>query len=275
MDRKSVLLWIIRSTAALLVAGLILIYYGAEKDVPAAWISGIAVFAVGGGIALFAKLKLSRPSKALLKRWAGYLTLPDDEVEDYAAELDEVENNFAADADKRKNRFSPPGFAGAKAFCDFSVLQSGRIFYGCIVQANELLFERGKNVYEALPAVFIYSPDEFYKQSPDKLIGIADALYADKANNRLRNETKYEFNNMVDPDLTDDRKVYMTDILVSRNHLPMGMIGGRRIMPIIADPKRQSSAFVVDCKYWTDKLINEYITAGEDPPDTYGDPFGV
>lgn len=80
---------------------------------------------------------------------------------------------------------------------------------------------------------------------------------------------------MVDPDLTDDRKVYMTDILVSRNHLPMGMIGGRRIMPIIADPKRQSSAFVVDCKYWTDKLINEYITAGEDPPDTYGDPFGV
>ena len=92
----------------------------------------------------------------------------------------------------------------------------------------------------------------------------------------MRYETMYQFNEPLDKELTDGRDVLVTDILICRAHVPMGMLGGLRFFPIVADPDKSKSAFVVDCKYWTDKLVHAYITTGgedDGPPDTYGNPF--
>ncbi|MDE6293566.1 MAG: hypothetical protein K2L88_02955, partial [Clostridiales bacterium] len=192
------------------------------------------------------------------------------------AELEAVKRNYSADGTKGKNTFEKPVISDVQSFCDFSTLQSGEIYYGCLVRANEFLFNPSENTDEAFPALLLYSRDEHYKTSPEDLIEISDALYENRDNNSLRYETLYHFNEKLAGELTGGREVFMTDILICRAHVPMGMLGGLRIIPIIADPEKSKSCFVVDCKYWTNKLIHAYITTGgedDGPPDTYGNPF--
>lgn len=279
MTKNRMLLWITRAMGAVILIGLALIYVGADMAVKPLWIVGIAVFVAGAVVMLYIRFIMSRPDKGLVRRWQAYLTLKEDEITDYAAELDIVNSNYKSDGSKNKNTFDKPMINNVKSFCDFSVLQSGDIYYGCMVQANNMLFEPPKHINEmTLPAVYIYSRDEYYKSNPKALTDIAEELYKNKYNNSLRFETLYQFNEKLDEELTGGREVFMTDILVHRDHLPLGVLGGLRIMPIIANPQASRSAFVVDCKYWTNKLIYAYIHTGidgvdDDPPDTYGEPF--
>ncbi len=262
--------------ALVIVGGLIAIYFGVTTDNSAATVAGAVICVVGIAAALYLLRIANRPDRGLIRRWTRYLTMSETEMSDYQAELEAIKERFDADGDKRKNRVPKPDFAGAGKFCDFSTLENGEMFYGCMVQANEDLFEPSRNVYEALPAVFIYSRDEYYKNSPEELIAIADELYRNKANNSLKYETKYEFNNKVDESLTDGREVLLTDILVYRYHLPLGALGAIRLLPIIAQPDKHTSAFIVDCKYWSDGMIYKYLHCEpEREPDRYGEPFDI
>ncbi len=262
--------------ALVIVGGLIAIYFGVTKNNVAAIVSGAVICVVGIAAALYLLRIANRPDRGLIKRWARYLTIPETETFDYQAELDGIKKRFDADGDKRKNRVPKLEFAEACKFCDFSTLENGEMFFGCLVQANDELFEPPRNVYEALPAVFIYSRDEYYKNSPEELIAVADELFRNKANNSLRYETKYEFNSKVDESLTDGREVLLTDILVYRYHLPLGVLGALRLLPIIARPDKHTSAFIVDCKYWSDDMISKYLYyEPEREPDRYGEPFDI
>ena len=275
MTRKKRLLWLFRSMAIPMVIGIVLVYSGIQLSVTPAIIVGVVLFVLGSGLAVGINIISKHPPVKLVKRWKEYLALKTDDITDYAAELDRIEQNFRADTSKDKNMFDMPMISDVKSFCDFSAL-SGKLYYGCIVRANELLFMPSENTDEAFPAMFLYSRDEHYRQNPQELIDIADALYKDKEHNFLRYETLYHFNEPLDSELTGGREVFVTDILICRALVPMGMLGGLRILPIVADPEKSKSAFVVDCKYWTDKYIHAYITTGgedDGPPDTYGNPF--
>lgn len=277
MTRKKRLLWLFRSMFVPLLAGLILTYTGIELSVTPVVIVGVVAFVLGAAGLVYIKIISKHPPRKMIKRWKAYLQIKEGEITDYAAELDAVTRNYRADSSKNKNVFDKPVISDVQSFCDFSTLQCGEIYYGCLVRANELLFSPSENTDEAFPAMLLYSRDEFYKSSPEELIKIADALYENRETNMLRYDTLYHFNEKLDDELTGGREVMLTDVLICRAHVPMGMLGGLRIIPIIANPEKSKSCFVVDCKYWTDKLIHAYITTGSDaddgPPDTYGDPF--
>lgn len=278
MTRKKRLLWTFRLMLVPIIAGLILTYAGIELNATPAVVVGVVAFVLGAACLVCVRIISKHPPRKIVKRWKSYLAIKDSEITDYAAELDEVKRNYRADGKKNKNVFDKPVISDVQSFCDFSTLQSGEIYYSCLVRANELLFNPSENTDEALPAMLLYSRDEHYKASPEDLIKISDALYENRENNMLRYETLYHFNEKLDEALTDGREVFLTDVLICRAHVPLGMLGGMRIIPIIADPEKSKSCFVVDCKYWTDKLIHAYITTGGDgeddgPPDTYGNPF--
>lgn len=274
MTRKKKLLWIFRSMAIPLVLGLALGYSGYQLNVIPVIIVGVVLFALGGLGCLIIWRISKRPPKSLLNRWKSYLAIKEDVITDYAVELDAVKSNYLADSNADKNKFEKPLISDIQSFCDFSVLQNGEIYYGCLVRANELLFNPSEDIDEAFPAMLLYSRDEHYKSAPEDLCDIADELYKNSDKNDLRYETLYHFNEKLDEAQTGGREVFLTDILICRAQVPMGMLGGLRIIPIIANPDNSKSSFVVDCKYWTNKLIHAYIHTGNDgPPDTYGDPF--
>ncbi|MCH5154981.1 MAG: hypothetical protein J1F69_00085 [Clostridiales bacterium] len=268
MTRKIRLTWLFRAMAIPLAVGVVFLLCGLKLNIRPLMITGIVVFVVGTACGVAIKIISRHPPIKLVKRWKAYIALKEDPITDYAAELDMIDGNYRADKSKDKNIFDKPVINDVQSFCDFSALQNGKLYYGYLMRANEKLFLPSENIDEAFPAMLLYSRDEYYKVNPQELIKIVDALYADKDNNFLRYETLYHFNELLDKGLTDGREVFVTDVLACRAHLPMGMLGNLRIIPIIADPEKSKSCFVVDCKYWTNRFIHAYITAGVDEPNT-------
>ena len=57
--------------------------------------------------------------------------LPYREISDYKVELDGTRANFAADTSSDKNRIPKSPFKSVSAYFDFSVIGTGKIYYGC------------------------------------------------------------------------------------------------------------------------------------------------
>ena len=183
-----------------------------------------------------------------------YKNLPYREISDFKAELEKLRAAYAADNAPYKNKIPKPPFKSVAAYYDFSVLKSGTIYYGFLVEANNMLFTpQTNNSYDVMPAVFIYSTDPYFEEHPYDLQPVSEKLFNDRANNILRNESEYFSNIKVDGKLTDGREVYMTTVMVSRAHLPLGYISAN-LVPLIADPLHCTSVFIVDVQYWSEDL---------------------
>lgn len=182
-----------------------------------------------------------------------YDNLPYREIENFKAELNAVRDNYAADSSPDKNTVPKLKFTGAEKYFDFDVLNKGKIYYACLVQANNRLFKKTDNAYSVLPAVFVYSTEAYYEENPYALESIAGKIFEDRENNILKNETHYFTNVKVDESLTDGHEVYITTLMVNRAHLPLGYLSNS-ITLLIAEPLTCSSAFIVDVKYLTENL---------------------
>ena len=182
---------------------------------------------------------------------------------DYQKELATVRANFAADTRRKKNRIVIEEFYGSKPFYDFSVIESGKIYYAHIVQANSRLFEDKAFAMLTHPAVVIYSTDQYFEQNPLALSKLARFLFESRntdnwAGKILNNEYEYESNLQVPMEWTDGRVVYMTTVMIYRKHLPLGYLSDS-LLPIIANPQSATAVFVVDVKYWTQPLIGNFV----------------
>ncbi|MDE7301333.1 MAG: hypothetical protein K2N47_04100 [Clostridia bacterium] len=181
-----------------------------------------------------------------------YEKMPYREMPDYKQTIDGIRERFAADTSKDRNRVPKMMFRGASQYYDFSAIDVGKIYYGCLVEANSSLFRdplfMRSNVAIA-PAVFVYSTDPYYDQNPEALQEISQKMYANRHSNILKDESGYFSNYIVDKAITGGREVFMTCVLVACAHLPLCKLSGS-IVPIIADPDCHSSAFIVDVKYW-------------------------
>lgn len=245
--------------SAILILCALFAVAGESKIWLAFWIImpvGLVAFVTG----LVLMGKLATPDKELKARWAGYATLKPRVVEDYAAELAAVRENYAADTDPLKNTIEKAPITGAKPFYDFGVLRDGQIIYAYLVEANTALFRRnyGQRVF---PAVVVYSMDEYFEAHPTELKDIADGLYENRKNNFLRDEHKFFSNVKLNTQSTERRTVYATTIMLYRYHLPFGVLAGEDMFPIIAAPKKSAAVFAVDAKYWTDNLVADYMFA--------------
>lgn len=250
------------------VGAVMALYYGISKKVPAVTVVSAAVgFSALFALTLSAALAASVDRKTRA-RWLSYLYYTYDDKTDYAAEIAKIRENYAADDDPNKNRIPKPNFAGARPFCDTSVLSVGTVRYAALVEANEELFEfKPHKAHQILPIVVVYGTDAYFDENPKDLKKIAEALLLDSDNNFLKDETKYFSNIKLPPDTTDGREVYATVVLTYRYHLPFGVMqGDYAIFPVIAEPEKSRAAFIVDSEYWTPPIIAEYCGLREIDP---------
>lgn len=233
----------------------VLLLESAGVEIPREVTVGLGITLMLVGLALVGVgERLSRARGKISANKRKYKNLPYREISDFKAELDKLRAAYAADNNPDKNKI-PKSFYGSVApYYDFSVLKSGKIYYGFLVEANNMLFTSPThNTYDVLPAVFVYSTDPYFEEHPYDLQPISQKLFDNRENNILKNEKEYFHNIKVDESLTGGREVYMTTVMVSRAHLPLGYISGN-LLPLIADPLNCTSAFVVDVKYWTEDL---------------------
>jgi len=124
----------------------------------------------------------------------------------------------------------------------WAIRRTGKIIYGALVQANNLLFEPGT---QNSPGNMIYSHDPYYKAHPHELLRLASGLFSFKGDKGLSDETLQAIADILENEMdrnlyselpleyTNGRKVIMTGTMFERTHLPNGYIQSS-IMPIIA-----------------------------------------
>lgn len=141
------------------------------------------------------------------------------------------------------------------------LIQFGQIVYGVLVEANVQLFSPGAN---NCPAVFLFSSDEFFNANPKTLADLASEIFNLKNSSSgpayfsdtaalIKNEMAYFYNFKIPPAAAKNRAVYMSTVLAVRKHLPGKMICGR-LLPLLTDPARCASSFVVPFQYWGEEL---------------------
>ncbi len=142
------------------------------------------------------------------------------------------------------------------------ILENSNINYGCILQANSLLFDKNDN--HDCPATFITSDSEYISNNPEILCSLADDIYkyknveldfvpqylkkvVESIKNehdfrRYKNEIEFENGNIV--------TIYIITIMVIREHLP-GSYLNKKIYPLITNFKFSETAMILPYKYWT------------------------
>ncbi len=261
MKNRRILYYCLNLVAIVLVFGVLSAIYAYSNGYTNKFYISLAIAIISLILFVILFIQYNFANHELKVRWVSYLTAKLDENVDFENELQNVISNFDSDKDKHKNIIPKPNFYGTKRFCDYSVIKNGSICYGCVVEGNLKLFSPSKFVNQVLPAVLVYSYDEFYSKNPLELKQIARTLFNERNNNFLKNEKDYFANIPVVNELVKDRKVYVTTVMVCRRHLPWGGFpSGNLIVPVIANPENSDSVFIVDSKYWTKNLIASYLS---------------
>lgn len=146
-----------------------------------------------------------------------------------------------------------------------SLFQTGTVYYGYIVQANNYLFQ--KDPYINCPAAVLYSTDVRINRNPEILRKVGTWLFSykntDEAPEHVRrivdcitDEKERLFNVKIEINLKDGSQavLYFTTIMIFRKHLPGGMIKGS-FLPVIASPNMFKTVMVLPKKYWTKDFI--------------------
>ncbi len=135
--------------------------------------------------------------------------------------------------------------------------REGKVALGALVQANELLFKKGRN---DCPANYIYTTDPYYWENPALLIGLAHALFETKGEQGyhpsiqrladiLEDEVERVFSYKLPRDVTEGRDVYFTTVIVQRDHLPYKRIIGKQY-PLLVLEENQPDAMILPHWYW-------------------------
>lgn len=145
---------------------------------------------------------------------------------------------------------------------DIDILRKyGRVYYGILVQANAVLFEKKPDV--DCPAQIVYSDDPKAKTDLELLSAVANAVYSYK--NKPLEDVPPEWRELA-ACVTDEysyaykhfdvgyhggkAKMHMPTIMVFRHHLPDGVLQGR-LFPILAAPKHTEAAMILPKQYWS------------------------
>ncbi len=244
--------------------GLLIAYFGLksseEEEIPALLWSGLATGAVSIVLLPLGYLFTTRPTKELRERFQTYSALSPVEISDFAAEISAMRAAFGAEKDPASNQFFIRPFAGSAYVSDFGVLARGQVVWGCLVQANDTLYQNKRIDILPVPAVILYSPDAYFDADPLELKHISERLYEGKEGNFLRNESAFFTNKRLSDAITNGREVYASCIMVYRPHLPLYKATDE-LLPVVASPAERS-AFALNVKYWTKNFAAYYVNGG-------------
>lgn len=164
---------------------------------------------------------------------------------DFYSELQTVKSNYIADNDFNvENGEDPFGKLGAPV----------DVYYAYVASVNKKL-NNPFDYHSTLPAVALYSPDEYYANHPFELEKIAARLEGSGIYKHVFNEKKHEFvTSQVPPQLTEDREVYLTAVLIERLHLPLLSVSCP-VIPVVKDMRRNDGMLnSIDFAYWPEEL---------------------
>jgi hypothetical protein len=146
----------------------------------------------------------------------------------------------------------------------------GRVVWGFLVQANEVLFDpRNRQV---LPANVIYSPDTYFDDRVALLQGVAGGLFQlkgtspgdeelEKFATAITNEVARTMRLPLPRPLCQGKEVYFTTCLIQPSHLPGGYLASG-FFPIVICPEETDAVLILPARYWPNELCQVW-TLGE------------
>ncbi len=145
----------------------------------------------------------------------------------------------------------------------------GIVCYGCIVQANNLLFSLSS--LDDYPASLILSQDDIMVKHIDALDNMSHEIYRYKNNFQQAPYEKYSEIVHAVRDEYDrssfsfkaseyDAQIDFITTIVFRSHLPLPILKGR-IVPMLASPDSKTAIILPKC-YWSLKMRLHYIFKG-------------
>lgn len=149
------------------------------------------------------------------------------------------------------------------------LFEKGMIYYGCIVQANEILFDDEPKC--DCPANIIYTRDPIVNEDPEILQKLAKKLFMYKEMpievvpeelkeivqciKGERSRKSYEIHMQYNEQ--HDITIHFMVIMIFRKYLPGNKLMSM-LLPIIAYPEECKSIMVVPKKYWTEAFGDYY-----------------
>ncbi|MCC6698235.1 MAG: hypothetical protein IT365_21610 [Candidatus Hydrogenedentes bacterium] len=136
------------------------------------------------------------------------------------------------------------------------LIREGEIVWAAVVQANELLFDKGP---EDHPAMVVYCPDRSVDSRPEWLGELASYLF-DLKNTTPQDAGERQLADMITDELerglgwtvpasiTGGMVVRSTSVMVIRRHLPGGVLA-ETFLPLLIHPDTVAT-MIVPYKYW-------------------------
>jgi hypothetical protein len=152
------------------------------------------------------------------------------------------------------------------------ILRDGRVVWGVIVQANNLLFAPGAQDH---PADVLYAPDPDQVQDPDTLLVVSERLFTLKETtpddahlarfaHHLTDERKRDFAMSVPEWLSAGVQMEMSAAMLHRTHLPSGFLRrGTFPLLVVSNPRL---VMVLPQRYWPAGLLEWWEDGYEPPP---------
>lgn len=145
------------------------------------------------------------------------------------------------------------------------LVKRGMVVWAHLVQANNLLFEKGQFNY---PANIVCSPDLFFDDNLIKLAIISRELYQLKNKkiehpemselkvfaDAITSENKGLLNIKITNSVTFNKTVYFTTIMVYRKHIPLRYLKSGWF-PVLIAPEKTPAAMILPSRYWSSSLI--------------------
>lgn len=157
--------------------------------------------------------------------------------------------------------------------------KNGEVYLSCLMRANTSLFNQ---ISGDRPAQMIYTNDSFYYEHPEELLKIVDNICKIKCENPSK---MYEFQDLYDIldddfcrvfnfklpyEFTKSRDVFITSVMVFREHIPFQKISNF-FYPLLVLKDVDIGAMIVPKWYWSENF-RRYINFSYDnvvKPITY------
>jgi hypothetical protein len=142
------------------------------------------------------------------------------------------------------------------------LLRNGTVVWGHIVQANNLMFEKG---LANCPGDVVYSLVDAHQTDPGYLQDVAGMLFSLKGTkpdnpelapiaNNLTNEMIRVYGLKVPAIISPEIRCMMTTVFLVRKHLPDRRLRSM-FLPLIVNPKEPHVAMPLPVRYWPEELI--------------------
>jgi len=157
------------------------------------------------------------------------------------------------------------------------LLQEGEVYWGSLVQANEILFRKRPHI--DCPCNVVFTSNEYLNHHPQMMSTITRQIFSYKNTNNapkylkrivayVTNEVERVFNYPISVSeveelgkhmtASQEDTLYFTTMIVFRKYIPGGVLTSS-VFPIVAAPGVTDISIILPKKYWTKKVTRMFL----------------